>query len=41
MKREMDGDKKNGKGGHFSELSPCDKQSIVHYITTKGLNNAV
>ena len=34
-------DKENSKGGHPSKLSPWDKQSIIHQITTGKLDNAV
>ena len=37
----MDGDKENSKGGHPSKLSPSDRQSIIHQITTGKLDNAV
>ena len=41
IKKEVDTDKENNKGGRPSKLTPCDKQSILHQITTGKLNNAV
>ena len=41
IKKEANIDKENNKGGHPSKLSPCDKQSICHQITTGRLDNAV
>ena len=41
IKKELDMDKENSKGGCPSKLSPCDKQSIVCQITTGKLDNAV
>ena len=41
IKKEMDGDKENSKGGRPFKLSHRDKQSILHQITTGRLNNAV
>jgi len=41
IKKEMDGDKENSKGGHPSKLSHSDKQSIICQITTGKLDNAV
>src|SRR6267154_1083003 len=41
IKKEMDGDKENSKGGQPSKLSPRNKQSIIHQITTGRLDNAV
>src|SRR5882724_12812340 len=41
IKKEIDGDKENSKGGCPSKLSYCDKQSIIHQITTGKLDNAV
>src|SRR5882762_2170840 len=41
IKKEMDGDKENSKGGRLSKLSPGDKQSIIRQITTGRLDNAV
>ena len=37
----MDGDKENSKGGCLSKLSPSDKQSIIHQVTTGKPDNAV
>jgi transposase len=41
IKKEMDWDKENSKGGRPSKLSPRDKQSIIRQITTGKLDNAV
>jgi transposase len=41
IKKEVDLDKENNKGGRPSKLSPCDKQSIIRQITTRKLDNAV
>jgi transposase len=41
IKKEVDSDKENSKGGHPSKLSPHDKQSIIQQITTGKLDNAV
>jgi transposase len=41
IKKEVDTDKENNKGGHPSKLSPYDNQSILHQITTAKLDNAV
>ena len=41
IKKEVDTDKENNKGGCPSKLSPRDKQSICHQITTGKLDNAV
>jgi transposase len=41
IKKKVDTDKENNKGGCPSKLSPCDKQSILHQITTAKLDNAV
>ncbi|KAF8802286.1 hypothetical protein BYT27DRAFT_7112894 [Phlegmacium glaucopus] len=41
IKREVDSDKENNKGGRPSKLSPHDKQAIFHQITTGKLDNAV
>src|SRR5579871_6494651 len=41
IKKEVDGDKENSKGGRPSKLSPSDKRSIIHQITTGRLDNAV
>ena len=37
----MDGDSENNKGGHPSKLSPANKWSIIHQITTGRCDNAV
>ena len=41
IKKEVDSDKENHKGGCPSKLSHRDKQSIFHQITTGKLDNAV
>src|SRR5882757_3396012 len=41
IKKEMDGDKENSKGGCPSKLSSHDKQSVIRQITTGRLDNAV
>jgi hypothetical protein len=41
IKKEVDADKENLKGGHPFKLSPCDKQSVSHQITSGRLDNAV
>src|SRR5882724_10901977 len=41
IKKEINVDKENSKGGHPSKLSYCDKQSIIHQIMTGKLDNAV
>jgi transposase len=41
IKKEVDTDKENSKGGCPFKLSPYDKQSILHQITTAKLDNAV
>src|SRR5882724_5524271 len=41
IKKEINVDKENSKGGHPSELPYCDKQSIFYQITTGKLDNAV
>src|SRR5882724_1653757 len=41
IKKEINVDKENSKGGHPSKLSYHDKQSIIHQITTGKLDNAV
>ena len=38
---EVDLDKENHPGGQPSKLSACDKQSIVHQISSGKLDNAV
>ena len=41
IKKELDMNKENSKGGRPSKLSPRDKQSIIRQITTGKLDNAV
>ena len=41
IKREIDGDKENNKGGRPFKLTHRDKQSIIRQITTGRLDNAV
>src|SRR5271168_2590988 len=41
IRKEVDSEKENNQGGHPSKLSPRDKQSIIHQITTGKLDNAV
>src|SRR5882724_8985829 len=41
IKKEINVDKENSKGGCPSKLSYCDKQSIIFQITTGKLDNAV
>jgi len=41
IKKEVDSDKENYKGGHPSKLSSHDKQAIFCQITTGKLDNAV
>ncbi|KAF7761103.1 hypothetical protein Agabi119p4_10512 [Agaricus bisporus var. burnettii] len=41
IKKEVDGDKENMKGGRPAKLSPQDKRGIIHQITTGQLDNAV
>src|SRR5882762_528700 len=41
ISREVEGDKENHPGGNPSKLSPCDKQSIIHQISSGKLDNAV
>ena len=41
IKKEVDANKENHKGGHPSKLSSHNKQSIFHQITTGKLDNAV
>ena len=41
IKREVDGNKENSKGGRPSKLTPRDQQSIIRQITTGKLDNAV
>ena len=39
--REVNANKENNSGGHPAKLSACDKQSILHQITSGKLDNAV
>jgi len=41
IKKEVDGDKENSKGGCPSKLSSGDKWSIIHQITSQRLDDAV
>jgi transposase len=41
IKKEVESDKENSKGGHPSKLSHHDKQSIICQITTGKLDNPV
>jgi len=41
IKKTVDEDKENLKGGHPSKLSICDKISIIQQITSGKLDNAV
>ena len=41
ISREVEGDKENHPSGHPSKLSPHDKQSIIHQISSGKLDNAV
>ena len=41
IKKEVDSNKENNKGGHPSKLSPRDKQTIICQLTTGKLDNAV
>jgi transposase len=41
ISKEVEGGKENHPGGHPSKLSPCDKQSIIHQISSGRLDNAV
>ena len=41
IKKEVDGDKENSKGGCPSKLTAGDKRSIIHQITSGRLENAV
>ena len=41
IKKEVDGDKENSKGGCPSKLSPTDRRSIIRQITNGKLDNAV
>lgn len=41
IKKELDMDKENHRGGQPAKLSPGDKRSLIHQITTGRLDNAV
>ena len=41
ISREVEGDKENHPGGRPSKLSPYDKQSIIHQISSGNLDNAI
>jgi transposase len=41
ISKELDGDKENSPRGRPSKLSSCDKQSIIHQISSGQLDNAV
>ena len=41
ISREVEGDKENHLGSHPSKLSPYDKQSSIHQISSGKLDNAV
>ena len=41
IKKDLDSNKENLKGGHPSKLSPSDKRTIVHQIMSGNLDNAV
>jgi len=41
ISKEVEGNKENHPGGHPSKLSPHDKQSIIHQISSGELDNAV
>jgi len=41
ISKEVEGNKENNSGGCPSKLSACDKQSIVHQISSGKLDNAV
>jgi len=41
IKKEVDGNKENSKGGCPSKLSPIDKHSIICHIASGRLDNAV
>ena len=41
ISKEVEGNKENHPGGHPSKLSPHDKQSIIHQISSGKLDNAV
>ena len=41
ISKEVEGNKENHSGSCPSKLSVCDKQAIIHQITTGKLDNAV
>src|SRR6266852_1699062 len=41
IKKERNQNKKNNKEGHSFKLSHWNKQTIIHQITTRRVNNAV
>src|SRR5882762_11557283 len=41
ISKEVEGNKENHPGGRPSKLSPHDKQSIIHQISSGKLDNAV
>ena len=41
IKKEVNQNKENSKGGHPSKLTSCDKQCIMRQITTGRLDNAI
>jgi len=41
ISKEVEGSKENNSGGHPSKLTTCDKQAIIHQITSGKLDNAV
>ena len=41
IKKEINSDKENNKGGHPSKLTAKDKQAIICQITTGKLDNAI
>src|SRR5882757_9843655 len=41
ISKEVEGDRENHPGGHPSKPSPCNKQSIIHQISSGKLDNAI
>src|SRR5258705_12014017 len=41
ISKEVEENKENHPGGHPSKLSPCDKPSIIHQISSGKLANAI
>ena len=41
IRKEVDRDKENGKGGYLTKLSSDDKWSIIHQINSRRLDNTV